>query len=107
MSLIFQTKTSKDGQFYFNLLSQGKVLLKSEMYAQKRSCDNGIESVKKNASETKHYERAVAQSGKHYFNLKASNGQVIGTSMMHDDEASLEAAILQCQQASNAAVEEA
>lgn len=106
MSLLFQSKTSKDGQFYFNLVSEGKVLLKSEMYTQKRSCANGIESVKKNAAEAKRYERAVAQSGKHYFNLKASNGQVIGTSMMHDDEASLEAAISACQQAGSASVEE-
>lgn len=94
----------KDGQFYFNLLSEGKVLLKSEMYTQKRSCTNGIESVKKNAAEAKLYECAVTQSGKPYFNLKASNGQVIATSMMYDDEASLEAAKLLSVYASKQAV---
>ena len=35
-----------------------------------------------------------SQSGKLYFNLKAANGQIIGTSMMYADHAAREAAVL-------------
>ena len=107
MSTIFQIKTSSDNQYYFILVNhKNNVLLKSEMYTQKQSCHNGIESVKENAIHNKSYERNVGQDGKHYFNLRASNGQVIATSLMYEDASSLEAVILQCQKAENAATEE-
>ena len=44
---------------------------------------NGIESVKKNAPEEGRYEKKDTASGKFMFNLKASNGQVIGTSQSY------------------------
>ena len=49
-------------------------------YAQKAGATNGIESVKNNAPNDDRYERKETKSGGHMFNLKASNGQVIGTS---------------------------
>ncbi|PSL44966.1 hypothetical protein CLV51_105341 [Chitinophaga niastensis] len=81
----FVIKTAKDGQHYFNLKAEnGQTILSSEMYTTKSACNNGIDSVKKNAPNDSHYEKLIAKNGQHYFNLKAVNGQVIGTSEMYE-----------------------
>ena len=48
---------------------------------------NGVESVKANAQDDAKYEKLTSSSGKPYFTLKATNGQVIGTSQMYENEA--------------------
>ena len=84
----FVITTRKNGEFQFNLKAgNGEVILASEGYTAKPSCLNGIESVKKNAAEDKRYERKEAKNGKFFFNLKAGNGQVIGTSEMYESAA--------------------
>lgn len=86
MGKFVMTKRS-NGEFQFNLVADnGQVILTSEGYAAKSSCENGIESVKKNAPEDGNYERKESSNAKFYFNLKATNGQVIGTSQMYDSE---------------------
>lgn len=106
MSVMFHVKTSSDGQYYFLLADQdGNTLLQSERYTQKASCLSGIDSVKNHCADDQNYQRAVARDGSHYCNLHASNGQVVATSLMHAEPASLEAVIKQCKQAQNAAVE--
>lgn len=76
-------------EFQFNLkASNGEIILSSEGYKTKVSCKNGIESVQKNSPEIKMYEIKEAKNGKFHFNLKASNGQVIGTSQLYASEAS-------------------
>ncbi len=46
----FEVKTSKSDQHYFVLKStNGQVVGQSEMYSSEAACNNGIESVKKNA----------------------------------------------------------
>lgn len=76
-----------NGEFQFNLLAgNGLVILTSEGYSTRQSCDNGIESVRKNSQDDNRYEKLTAKNGKLYFNLKATNGQVIGTSEMYDSE---------------------
>ena len=76
----------KNGEFQFNLKADnGQVILSSEGYTVKLSCENGIESVRKNALADGHFERKMSSNEKHYFNLKASNGQVIGTSEMYEN----------------------
>lgn len=85
----FVVTTRKNGEFQFNLKAgNGEVILSSEGYTTKAACLNGIESVKKNAPEEKRFELLTAKNGKFYFNLKAGNGQVIGTSQMYAAEAS-------------------
>ncbi len=87
----FVIKTQKDGQFYFNLLAgNGQSILKSEAYKTKASCINGINSVKKNAADEKRFERKESKTGKPFFNLKAGNGQVIGTSELYESVAACE-----------------
>ena len=81
----------KNGEFQFNLLAgNGEVILSSEGYASKPSCMNGVKSVMKNAVVDKRFEAKVAKNGKFHFNLKATNGQVIGTSEMYDSQTSCE-----------------
>ncbi|ENO90359.1 YegP family protein [Thauera linaloolentis] len=94
MSVKFEITKNEKGEFYFKLLNaDGKTLLRSEGYNAKASCTNGVESVRKNAVDEKRYEPKTASDGRPYFNLKASNGQIIGTSPMFADAAACEAAI--------------
>ncbi len=93
----FELKKSKNDKFYFSLLaSNGQVILSSEMYEAKASAVNGIESVKKNGGDAARYEKLTAKNGAPYFNLKATNGQVIGSSEMYSSEAARDAGIASC-----------
>jgi uncharacterized protein YegP (UPF0339 family) len=48
----FERKEASNGKFYFVLkATNGQVIGQSQMYASEDSRDNGIESVKKNASD--------------------------------------------------------
>ena len=81
----FELYTDKAGEFRFRLKAgNGQIILASEGYKQKSSAENGIESVRKNSADDARFERAEAKNGKHRFNLKASNGQVIGTSETYE-----------------------
>lgn len=77
-----------NGELQFNLKAgNGQVILTSEGYKDRRGCINGIESVKKNAPDDARFERKTASNGKFFFNLKAGNNLVIGSSQMYVDEA--------------------
>ena len=90
----FVLKTGSNGQYYFSLKADnGQKILGSEGYTSKAACENGIESVKKNATEDSRYEKKTSTNGKYYFTLKATNGQIIGTSEMYESEAALKKGI--------------
>ncbi|MCR5645768.1 MAG: YegP family protein [Bacteroidales bacterium] len=79
--------TRKNGEFQFNLkATNGQVILTSEGYTTKAACMNGIESVKKNSQVEARFDKKVASNGKPFFNLKATNGQIIGSSQMYANE---------------------
>ena len=81
----FVIKTGTNGQYYFSLKAEnGQKILASEGYTTKAACNNGIDSVKNNAKDDGKYDRKTSANGKHYFNLKATNGQIIGTSEMYE-----------------------
>jgi uncharacterized protein len=81
------TKRS-NGEFQFNLkATNGQNILSSEGYSSKANCENGIESVKKNSQDNAKFDKKTSSNGKYYFNLKATNGQIIGTSEMYEAEA--------------------
>ena len=87
----FVINKRKDGDLQFNLKAgNGQIILTSEGYTTRAACDNGIESVKKNAQDDARFERKESSNGKPYFNLKASNGQVIGKSEFYESTASME-----------------
>lgn len=84
----FVVSTRANGEFQFNLKADnGQVILTSEGYTSKAGCENGIESVRKNAPDDGKYDRLESKNGKYYFNLKAGNGQIIGSSQMYESEA--------------------
>tara|TARA_R110002051_G_scaffold322792_1_gene414207 strand:- start:797 stop:1126 length:330 start_codon:yes stop_codon:yes gene_type:complete len=74
-----------NGEFQFNLKADnGQVILTSEGYSSKSGCENGISSVKTNSKDDSKFDKKTSSNGKPYFNLKASNGQIIGTSEMYE-----------------------
>ncbi|RXM41612.1 YegP family protein [Flavobacterium sp. YO64] len=80
-----------NGEFQFNLKAgNGQTILTSEGYTTKAACTNGIESVKTNSQDDGRYDRKESSNGKPYFNLKASNGQIIGSSEMYESAAARE-----------------
>lgn len=87
----FVITTRKNGEFQFNLKAgNGQTILSSEGYSTKSACENGIESVRKNSQDDARFERKESTNGKFYFNLKASNGQIIGSSEMYESAAASE-----------------
>jgi hypothetical protein len=80
----YEVSKNDQGQFSFVLKAGNQqVVLRSQEYATRASALNGIASVQTNAALDQRYELAVAKDGRPYFNLKAANGQVIGTSQMY------------------------
>jgi len=86
----FEVTSRKNGEYQFNLkATNGQVILTSQGYKTKASCLNGVESVKKNSQDKKRFETKVASNGKPYFNLMATNGQIIGSSQMYSNEVNM------------------
>lgn len=84
----FVVKTRSNGEYQFNLVAgNGQNILSSEGYSTKTACMNGIESVKTNSPHDERFEKLSSKNGKYYFNLKAANGQIIGSSEMYESEA--------------------
>jgi uncharacterized protein YegP (UPF0339 family) len=78
-----------NGEYQFNLKAgNGQTILSSEGYSSKSNCENGIDSVRKNSGDDSRFERKTSANGKPYFSLKATNGQIIGSSEMYESEAS-------------------
>jgi len=87
----FELSKSSDGQFRFVLKAgNAETILTSELYKAKGSAEAGIVSVQANCAIDARYERKTSASGKEFFNLKAANSQVIGTSQMYASAASRE-----------------
>ncbi len=87
----FEISTDKRGEFRFNLKAgNGQTILASEDYKARPSCLSGIESVRKNSQDDSKFDRLKSKSGQSYFNLKATNGQIIGSSEMYESESGME-----------------
>jgi uncharacterized protein YegP (UPF0339 family) len=87
MSGWYELKANDKGQYSFALKAgNGETILRSETYESKASAENGIASVQKNSPLAERYELKTASDGRCYFNLKAGNHQVIGTSQMYKSE---------------------
>lgn len=88
MASAFVLMNAAGAKFRFNLRAgNNEIILTSELYASKAGAENGIESVRTNASDEKRYDRRTATSGSPYFVLTATNGQIIGTSEMYSTTA--------------------
>lgn len=85
----FELSKSSDEQFRFTLKAgNAETILTSELYKSKSAAENGIASVQANCAADERYERKTAANGKAFFNLKAANHQVIGSSQLYESEAS-------------------
>ena len=98
----FIITTTKNGEYTFSLkASNGEIVMTaSETYTSMSACENGIQSVKKNAlspieDQTREesctnpkYELYLDKAGEFRFRLKAANGQNIGKSEGYKAKAS-------------------
>jgi len=76
-----------DGQFYFDVRAKnGSIVLTSEGYTTHASALNGAFAVADNGVVLGRYRTLQAVDGRWYFNLTASNGQVIATSQMYSSK---------------------
>jgi len=83
----FECCKDKAGEFRFRLKAgNGEIILASEGYRSKDVCLKGVASVKNNCINPGRFEKKTTDSGKFRFNLKSSNGQVIGTSQTYESE---------------------
>ena len=90
----FETFTGADGQTYFQLLAKnGERILRSEGYTTLANAKKGITSVKKNGKVAANFKVLPADNGEFYFNLVATNGQIIGTSELYTTQASAKSAV--------------
>jgi len=80
----YELERSSDNQYKFVLkAANAEVILVSELYTQKASAINGIESVRKNCGSDDSFKRLEASNGQAYFNIVAQNHEVIGTSELY------------------------
>ena len=95
---------TKNGGFRFNLKAgNGEIIATSETYNTEAACQNGIESVRKNAVEAKLEDQTIEnfekqthpkfevykdKAGEFRFRLKARNGEIIATGESYKAKAS-------------------
>ena len=85
--IVMLKKSEAKEPFSFSFVNANdESIVKSENYAAKRSALNGIESIKKNCTDDNRYELKESKNGKFFFNIKATNGQIIGTSKLFATE---------------------
>ncbi len=103
MATFTLSKNDKGYRFALNT-ENGKVIANSEIYNSIASAQNGIASIKTNASHREQFQIAQ-QSGKYFFTLKARNHQPIAHSPQYRNEAEAVAGIELLQQdAPNASI---
>ena len=94
MASRFVLSGSTAAQFRFVLKAgNNESILTSERYASKAGALNGIQSVRTNSPNDARYERKNSVNGSPMFNLKAANGEVIGTSETYSSVAARETGI--------------
>ena len=88
MSGWYELSKTSSGQFRFVLkAANAETILASEHYTARSAADNGIASVQKNSPLDERYEKKTTKDGHPYFNLKAANHQIIGSSESYSNDA--------------------
>ncbi len=84
-------------QFMFNLKADNhEIILTSERYMSKQGAKGGIASCQTHSPHDVYYTKLTARDGSPYFTLKASNGEVIGTSEMYSSTTARDNGIDSC-----------
>lgn len=89
---IFEVYTDKIGEFRFRFLcDSGESRLRaSEGYNAKVNAIKGIDSVMRNIDDDKRIEFKVNSRGKHFFTVKARNGNILAVSRNQEELDTLE-----------------
>lgn len=94
MSGWYEVSKSISGQFRFVLkAANAETILTSEHYSTRAAADKGIAAVQANSPMDKRYEKKTTRDGHPYFNLKAANHEIIGTSEAFSSVTALEKGI--------------
>ena len=94
MSAEFQIFLGSNDQYYFRLRGgNNEIILHSQGYVYKSGCESGISAVRVNSQYDSRYERLMSSNYQHYFNLKAANYEIIGTSENYSTGAGMEVGI--------------
>lgn len=102
----FETFVGEDGRHYFHLRAKnGERILASQGYATADAAEAGIAAVKKNGVTDARFAVLQADSGEFYFNLRAGNGQVIGTSETYVSKSNAERGVAAVKRAVAQAIE--
>lgn len=90
-SASFETFQGLDGRHYFHFVAaNGENVLRSQGYTALASAENGVSSVLENGSDKRNFDVLEARNGDYYFNLKAANCAVIGTSQLYASKSNAE-----------------
>ena len=83
------------GQYRFNMFAKnGEIVVSSEQYTTEAAAYNGAFAVQTEGQLAAAYTvKANASGTGYYFNVKAQNGQIIGTSQQYTTKASAENAV--------------
>jgi uncharacterized protein YegP (UPF0339 family) len=82
------------GSFVFQFVSSaGETLIDSQDYSTRTAAINGLVSVLENGKTASRYNVLVAADGKAHFELRATNGHVIGTSNTYANKAGADKAV--------------
>ncbi|EJM19650.1 hypothetical protein PMI21_01435 [Pseudomonas sp. GM18] len=94
MSGWYEVSKTSNGQFKFVLkAANAETILVSELYTTRGAVESGIASVQANSPLDERYEKKNTKDGHPYFNLKAANHQIIGSSESYSSDAAREKGI--------------
>jgi uncharacterized protein YegP (UPF0339 family) len=94
MSGWYEVSKTSSGQFRFVLkAANAETILVGEQYTSRGGVDSGIAAVQNNSPLDERYEKKTTKDGHPYFNLKAANHEIIGSSEAYSSQAALEKGI--------------
>ncbi|MGE8151407.1 YegP family protein [Pseudomonas vancouverensis] len=94
MSGWYEVSKSSTGQYRFVLkAANAETILTSELYTTHAAADKGIAAVQSNSPLDERYERKSTKDGHPYFNLKAGNHEIIGSSESYSTAVAMEKGI--------------
>lgn len=87
----FVISKNKNGEFKYEFIDQFEQLIFGKSaYKNKAMCLKVIESIKRNSQDDSKFYRKRTPNNECYFNLKSSNGQILGISEAYVDKATRE-----------------
>jgi uncharacterized protein len=93
----FEIFKGLDGKYYFNAKAgNGEIVLQSQGYSTRASATNGVTSVQSNGASAARYTVLEAADGRFYFNLKATNGQIIARGQLYSTRSNAQRGVDTC-----------